>query len=281
MAWSGDHSTQAIRQTGQRPASSAEPQTKQRESGASAGVAAPPERRCGSGGGEPDRAGAEAAATGDGLAGASGGLADGAGDAGVSGRSSASLSRDRRRNSSIVPATHRSAKRSRPVRQGFRAARLDRPVTDGPEDRLRTLGLALPPPPAPKGSYAAVVRSGSLAWVAGQIVLDGSAVAHPGSVDRDVAPSIASDLAGRATLQALSALAAELGGLDRIRRAVRVGVFVSVSPGFHREHEVANGATDLLLRLFGDAGRPTRATVGVAGLPLNAPVEVELLVEVA
>jgi enamine deaminase RidA (YjgF/YER057c/UK114 family) len=154
-------------------------------------------------------------------------------------------------------------------------------VVAGPGERLRELGISLPPPPTPKGSYAPVVRSGSLAWVAGQIVLDGASFAHPGSVDRDVPPTVASDLARRATLQALSALAAELGGLDRIRRAVRVGVFVSVSPGFHREHEVANGATDLLLQLFGDTGRPSRTTVGVAGLPLNAPVEVELLVEVA
>lgn len=152
-------------------------------------------------------------------------------------------------------------------------------VTTNPSERLRSLGLTLPPAPAPKGSYAPVVRAGQFAWVSGQIVVEAGAVARPGAVDREVPASIASDLARRATLQALSALASDLGSLEAIRRIVRVGVFVAVAPGFHREHEVANGATDLLIELFGDAGRASRTTVGVAGLPLNAPVEVDLLVE--
>jgi enamine deaminase RidA (YjgF/YER057c/UK114 family) len=152
-------------------------------------------------------------------------------------------------------------------------------MAPGPTERLRQLGVVLPPAPSPKGSYAPVARSGHLAWVSGQIVFENGAVVRPGSVDRDVPSPVAGELARRATLQALSALAAELGSLEAIRRPVRVGVFVAVSPGFHREHEVANGATDLLNELFGEAGRASRTTVGVAGLPLNAPVEVELLVE--
>jgi len=148
-------------------------------------------------------------------------------------------------------------------------------------ERLRSLGVELPPPPGPKGSYAAVVRSGRLAWVSGQIVLEQGTVVRPGKVDRDVPADAARELVRRATLQALSALAAELGSVDAIVRAVRLGVFVAVSDGFHREHEVANGGTDLLVSIFGEAGRPSRSTVGVAGLPLNAPVEVELLVETA
>ena len=126
-----------------------------------------------------------------------------------------------------------------------------------------------------------MARSGSLAWVAGQIVTDQGAVVHPGTVDREVSLDAAQDLARRASLQALSALAESLGSLDRIRRILRVGVFVAVSPGFHREHEVANGATQVLVDLFGDDGRPARAAVGVASLPLGAAVEVELLVETA
>jgi enamine deaminase RidA (YjgF/YER057c/UK114 family) len=126
-----------------------------------------------------------------------------------------------------------------------------------------------------------VARSAQLAWVSGQIVFEQGAVVRPGTVDRDVPATVASELVQRATLQALSALASELGSLEAIRRVVRLGVFVAVSPGFHREHEVANGGSDLLIELFGDAGRGTRTTLGVAGLPLNAPVEVELLVETA
>jgi enamine deaminase RidA (YjgF/YER057c/UK114 family) len=154
-------------------------------------------------------------------------------------------------------------------------------VVPSPSERLASLGLKLPVAPTPKGSYSPVVRSGRLAWVSGQIVFEEGAVVRPGAVDRDVPPDVASDLVRRATLQALGALASELGSLDAIRRVLRLGVFVTVSPGFHREHEVANGGSDLLIAVFGDAGRASRTTVGVAGLPLQAPVEVELLVEAA
>ncbi len=123
-----------------------------------------------------------------------------------------------------------------------------------------------------------MVLSGGLAYVSGQIVTEGGAVVRPGLVDRDVPADAARDLARRATLQALSALEAGLGSLDRVRRVVRVVVYVASSPGFDRQHEVANGATELLVQLFGEEGRPARAAVGVAGLPLHAPVEVECLV---
>lgn len=152
-------------------------------------------------------------------------------------------------------------------------------MADRPSERLAALRLTLPRPPRPAGAYAPVVRSGNLAWVSGQIVVEGGVPVHAGSVDRDVPLETAREIARDATLQGLSALASELGSIDSIRRVVRVGVFVAVSPGFHREHEVANGATELLVDLFGDVGRPARTTVGVAGLPLGGPVEVELLVE--
>ena len=142
--------------------------------------------------------------------------------------------------------------------------------------RLAELGIALPSPPSPRGTYVPVVLEGTLAWVAGQITLDEKGVVQPGHVDRDVGVHDAQLLARRATLQSLSALTATLGSLDRVRRIVRVVVYVASSPGFVRQHEVANGATDLLVEIFGDAGRPARAAVGVASLPLNAPVEVEL-----
>jgi enamine deaminase RidA (YjgF/YER057c/UK114 family) len=144
-------------------------------------------------------------------------------------------------------------------------------------ERLHELGIVLPPLPKPVGSYTPVVADGSIAWVSGQIVMEGGAVVHPGLVDRDVSAEIAKDVARRATLQALSALAAALGTLDRVRRVVRVVVFVASSPGFVRQHEVGNGATDLLVQLFGEAARPARVSVGVAGLPLNGPVEVEIV----
>jgi enamine deaminase RidA (YjgF/YER057c/UK114 family) len=146
-----------------------------------------------------------------------------------------------------------------------------------PTQRLRELGISLPAPPSSKGTYAPVVIDGNRAWVSGQIVTEGGSVVRPGLVDRDVPADVARDIARRAALQALSALADALGSLDRVDRFLKVTVFVASSPGFARQHEVANGATDLLVQLFGDRGRPARAAVGVAALPLDAPVEVDFL----
>ncbi len=147
-------------------------------------------------------------------------------------------------------------------------------------ERLRTLGIDLPPPPKPAGAYAPVVVHGGFAWVAGQIATEGGKVVSPGRVDAEVSVEVAKGLARRATLQALSALAATLGTLDRVERFLRVAVYVATSPGFDRPHEVANGSTELLIELFGDAGRPARIAVGMASLPLNAAVEVEFLLAV-
>lgn len=144
-----------------------------------------------------------------------------------------------------------------------------------PSERLRTLGIELPPPPKPAGAYSPVVAWDGYAWVSGQIAVEGGKVVRPGRVDADVPVDVAKDLARRATLQALSALAASLGTIDRVRRFLRVAVYVATSPGFDRPHEVANGATELLIELFGDDGRPARIAVGMASLPLNAAVEVE------
>jgi enamine deaminase RidA (YjgF/YER057c/UK114 family) len=151
-------------------------------------------------------------------------------------------------------------------------------VPSGTAARLAGLGIVLPPPPTPKGTYAPVSLDRGLAFVSGQIVTDEGRVVAPGLVDRDVSVEAAKDLARRATLQALSALHHELGSLDRIRRVVRVGVYVASSPGFVKQHEVANGSTDLLVDVFGEAGRPSRSSVGVAALPLGAAVELDLVV---
>jgi len=153
-------------------------------------------------------------------------------------------------------------------------------VTSGNSARLEGLGITLPPPPTPKGTYAPVVVFAGLAYVSGQIVTEEGRVVSPGLVDQDVRVETAKELARRATLQGLSALVHSLGSLDRVRRVVRVTIYVASSAGFVRQHEVANGATDLLVDVFGEAGRPARAAVGVAALPLGAPVEVELVVAV-
>jgi enamine deaminase RidA (YjgF/YER057c/UK114 family) len=149
-------------------------------------------------------------------------------------------------------------------------------MASSPSERLRELHLSLPPPAPPLGSYAPVVVERGLAWVSGQIVTKDGRALHAGSVDQSVDVTQARELARLATLQGLGALAATLGSIDRVRRIVRVAVYVSASPGFVRPHEVADGASDLLVEVFGEAGRPARVAMGVWMLPLGAPVEVEL-----
>jgi enamine deaminase RidA (YjgF/YER057c/UK114 family) len=147
--------------------------------------------------------------------------------------------------------------------------------------RLRELGIALPAPPKPAGTYRPVVVDGDLAFVSGQIPhVDGQPL-HPGIVGRTVGLPEAQAAAAQAALQALSALAAELGTLDRVRRVLRVGVFVAATPEFTQHADVGNGATELLVRVFGEDGRPARVSMGVASLPLGASVEVELIARIA
>lgn len=153
-------------------------------------------------------------------------------------------------------------------------------MTPSATERIRELRLELPSPPRPAGTYSPVVVSGSHAWVSGQIVTEQGAVVHPGRVDQDVTADDARELARRASLQVVSALGSALGSIDRVRRIERVTVYVASSPGFVRQHEVANGATEVLVQIWGEDGRPARAAVGVAALPLNAPVEVELVARV-
>lgn len=150
-------------------------------------------------------------------------------------------------------------------------------MEEPPSAALRRLGLELPPPPAPKGSYAPAVQVGEQVFVSGQGAMREGRTLYPGAVDAAVSVAQAQEAARLATLQGLSAASALLGSVDRLRRVVKVTVFVASSPGFTRQHEVGNGSTDLLRAIFGEAGRPARASVGVPSLPLDFPVEVELL----
>jgi enamine deaminase RidA (YjgF/YER057c/UK114 family) len=149
-----------------------------------------------------------------------------------------------------------------------------------PTETLHRLGITLPPPPKPAGSYTPAVRHGDLVWVSGQGAMKDGAPVHPGRVESTVSVAQAQEAARGATLQALSAVAALVGSIDRIGRIVRVGVFVASDPEFTRQHEVGNGATELLIAIFGEAGRPARVSVGVPSLPLNFPVEIDLLAAV-
>jgi enamine deaminase RidA (YjgF/YER057c/UK114 family) len=149
------------------------------------------------------------------------------------------------------------------------------------EERLAELGIELPPPPAPVASYLPVRVVGRLAFVAGQIPMVDGGVSPTGFVGDRVTLDEASAAARRCVIQALSALRDALGSLDRVEAIAKVDVFVASGAGFTDQSKVANGASDLLVEVFGDAGRHARAAVGVAELPLGAAVEVALLAEVA
>ncbi len=150
----------------------------------------------------------------------------------------------------------------------------------GPGERLAALGLALPPVTAPVAAYLPAVRTGSYVYVSGQVpVVDGK-LAAAGKVGGEVGASEAAGLARTCALNALAAAAAAAGGLDKIRRIVKVTGFVASAPGFAGQPQVVNGASELLIEVFGEDGRHARSAVGVAELPLNAPVEVELIAEI-
>ena len=152
-------------------------------------------------------------------------------------------------------------------------------MSPDPADQLRKLGYELPEVPEPAGSYVLAVRTGSLIFTAGQLPLKNGALLYTGKVGDTVTIEQAREAARACALNALAAAAAQAGGLDNIARIVRVGGFVAASADFSRHPEVLNGASELIGDIFGEAGLHARTAVGVSGLPLDAPVEVELVAE--
>ena len=149
----------------------------------------------------------------------------------------------------------------------------------GAHDRLAELGLELPPVTPPVAAYVPAVQTGNHVYVSGQVpVADGKLLAS-GKVGAEVNSEEAKELARRCALNALAAVDA-LVGLDRVVRVVKVVGFVASAPGFNGQPGVINGASELLGKAFGDAGVHARSAVGVAVLPLDAPVEVEIIVSV-
>jgi enamine deaminase RidA (YjgF/YER057c/UK114 family) len=147
-----------------------------------------------------------------------------------------------------------------------------------PDESLASRGIVLPAPPTPKGAYVPVVVHGGLAWVSGMLPMKDGELVAKGLVGSDVAPSKAKEAARWAALNGLSALRSSLGGLAKVERILRVGVFVASAPTFTSQPEVANGASELLVEVFGEAGRHARVAVGTTRLPLDSSVEVEMLV---
>lgn len=149
-----------------------------------------------------------------------------------------------------------------------------------PSERLAAAGLTLPPVAAPVAAYVPAVRTGSYVYTSGQLPLVDGKLLGTGKVGEGVAPEEAASFARTAALNALAAAASVAGGLDAIKRIVKVTCFVASAPSFTGQPVVANGASELLIEVLGDAGRHARSAVGMAVLPLDATVEVELIAEV-
>jgi enamine deaminase RidA (YjgF/YER057c/UK114 family) len=148
-------------------------------------------------------------------------------------------------------------------------------------ERLRQLGLVLPPVTAPVAAYVPAVRTGNLVHVSGQLPIVAGKLTMTGKVGAGVSVEAARGLAQLCALNATAAAAEVAGGLDAIVRIVKVVGYVACDPDFAAHPQVINGASEFFGQVFGEAGAHARVSVGVAGLPLNAPVEVEILVEVA
>lgn len=152
---------------------------------------------------------------------------------------------------------------------------------DTPEARLQAAGIILPEVPAAIANYVPAVRSGNLVFLAGQVPKGADGKFITGQVGTDLTIEEGAAAARICAIQLIAALKAEVGDLAKVKRIVRVGGFVNCPEGFTAQPKVVNGASDLLVEIFGEAGRHARAAVGVSSLPAGVPVEVELIAEVA
>ena len=149
-----------------------------------------------------------------------------------------------------------------------------------PEEKLAELGLSVPEVAKPVAVYIPAVRSGSHVFTSGQLPMRGGELMATGKVGGDVTPEEAAACAQQCGLNAIAAVKAEIGDLAAVKRVVKVVCFVASTPDFTGQPQVANGVSELFGAVFGDAGVHARSAVGVSVLPLDAPVEVELVVEV-
>lgn len=148
---------------------------------------------------------------------------------------------------------------------------------DKPSERLKALNITLPPPPKPVAAYIPFVRHGDLLFLSGQIPMKDGKLAFTGKAGFERKLEEAQQAARLCTLNALAIAADAVGGIDNLARVVKVVVYVASHEGFTDQPKVANGCSELLVEIFGDAGRHARAAVGVFELPLNSTVEVDVL----
>jgi enamine deaminase RidA (YjgF/YER057c/UK114 family) len=149
------------------------------------------------------------------------------------------------------------------------------------EQRIKELGIALPSPPEPFGVYAEAVQTGNLLFLTGMMPTEGRGGKFVGRVGAELDAGSAFKAAELAALNAVAVARKFLGSLDKVTRVVRLGVFIATSGDFHEHPQVADGASELLQKIFGPGKNPCRMVIGVASLPLNLPIELEVIFEIA
>lgn len=154
-------------------------------------------------------------------------------------------------------------------------------MADTIQNRLDALGVQLPVAAAPAANYVPYVINGALVLTAGQLPLKDGALVSRGLLGRDLDVAAGKDAARWCAINILAQVKAAIGDLENIGRLLKITVFVASTPDFTEQHLVANGASDFLVEALGERGKHARSAVGVASLPLNAPVEIEAIVEVA
>jgi enamine deaminase RidA (YjgF/YER057c/UK114 family) len=155
-------------------------------------------------------------------------------------------------------------------------------MTGKVESRLKDLGIQLPTPPAPVASYVPYVVSGNLVFISGQVTVTADGLKYVGTVGKEISVEDGKAAARLCAVNLIAQVKAAAGGdLDRVKRCVKVTVFVNAVPGFTQHPEIANGASDLFVEVFGDAGKHARAAVGAGSLPRNVATEVEAVFELA
>jgi enamine deaminase RidA (YjgF/YER057c/UK114 family) len=154
-------------------------------------------------------------------------------------------------------------------------------MTTSFETQVTALGLVLPPAPKPVATYIPVVQTGDLLFLSGMIPLRDGGLIMAGKLGRDISVEQGYEAAKVCVLNALAVIRQQLGTLDRVKRVVRMVGYVASTTEFVQHPAVVNGASDLLVKIFGDAGRHARVAIGAVALPLDAPVEIELIVQVS
>lgn len=148
------------------------------------------------------------------------------------------------------------------------------------EEKLKELGIEIPQVPQPLASYVPAVKSGNLIFTAGQVPMKNGQLLFKGKVGTDLSLNQATEAAKLCILNGLGAVKSVIGDINKIKKIVKVVVFVNSAEGFRDQPKVANGASDLLVQLFGENGKHARSAVGVKELPIDAAVEIELIVEI-